>query len=33
MSDAEKERDQLLDELAKQALHLAETHAVARHMH
>lgn len=33
MSDAEKERDQLLDELAKQALHLAETHAVAKHLH
>ena len=33
MSDAEKERDRLLDELAAQALHLTETYAVAKHLH
>ena len=32
MSDAEKERDRLLDELAAQALHLAETHAAAKQL-
>ena len=32
MSDAEKERDRLLDDLAQQALHLAETHAAAKHL-
>ena len=33
MSDAEKERDQLLDEKAKQADHLIETYASATHLH
>ncbi|WP_312255097.1 GNAT family N-acetyltransferase [Stutzerimonas nitrititolerans] len=33
MSDAEKERDRLLDQLARQALHLTETYAVAKHVH
>ncbi|WP_312478786.1 GNAT family N-acetyltransferase [Stutzerimonas nitrititolerans] len=33
MSDAEKERDRLLDQLARQALHLTETYAVAKHLH
>lgn len=32
MSDAEKERDRLLDQLAQQALHLAEIHAAAKHL-
>lgn len=33
MSDAEKERDQLLDELAQQANHLIETYASAMRLH
>ena len=33
MSDAEKERDRLLDQLARQALHLTETYSVAKHLH
>ena len=33
MSEAEKERDRLLDELAQQALHLTETYAAAKHLH
>lgn len=33
MSEAEKERDRLLDQLARQALHLTETYVVAKHVH
>ncbi|HCL75766.1 MAG TPA: GNAT family N-acetyltransferase, partial [Pseudomonas sp.] len=33
MSDAEKERDRLLDQLARQALHLTEIYSVAKHVH
>ena len=33
MSEAEKERDRLLDVLAQQALHRVETYAVAQHLH
>lgn len=33
MRDAEKQRDQLLDDLARQALHLAEAYAVSKHLH
>jgi GNAT superfamily N-acetyltransferase len=33
MSDAEKERDQLLDDLAQQALHLTETYSTANRLH
>lgn len=33
MSEAEKERDRLLDELALQANHLIETYASGKHMH
>ncbi|MBF6623223.1 MAG: GNAT family N-acetyltransferase [Pseudomonas stutzeri] len=33
MSDAEKERDRLLDQLAQQALHLAETYTAAKRLH
>lgn len=33
MSDAEKERDSLLDQLTQQALHLIETYASAKHLH
>jgi GNAT superfamily N-acetyltransferase len=33
MSDAEKERDHLLDELAQQALHLTQTYTAANRLH
>lgn len=33
MSDAEKSRDQLLDELAQQAIHLTQTSSTANRLH
>lgn len=33
MNDAEKKRDRLLDQLARQAAHLVETYAAARRLH
>ncbi|MFC3606339.1 GNAT family N-acetyltransferase [Stutzerimonas tarimensis] len=33
MSDAEKKRDRLLDQMAQQAVHLIETYAAARRLH